>query len=222
MGKFSSVAAAYVHFFYGPFIFKEPNFHECSPALSSFIVVFAASCVLWSLPLYPSRLRKLFWPCNWMVQYLTALYLLEFAIGKVWVPLETAVINLPVAMASFLENYLGCQDSCGFLKSRGAGVFCSYSLSALILLATLHSTRIINLRLLSDGITPFMWDITRRVKRCFRKVSDSCGIPALKKASKRRKVDFCDTDTDDIYELDPSDALETTDVRDCYPHYHFQ
>ena len=74
--------------------------------------------------------------------------------GCFWFPLEAAALALLPKMATTLEDGLlffeiGCNFPCDLLKKEGTGMFVSYLLSFLILVAALHATRVINLTLLS-------------------------------------------------------------------------
>ena len=68
MGKFGAVFVATIQYAVGLYIFKKPDLTGCGPLLSSMVVLLAVFLVLWSLPLYPSRLRKLVWMGNCLAQ----------------------------------------------------------------------------------------------------------------------------------------------------------
>jgi hypothetical protein len=88
------------------------------------------------------------------LQYLIAVFLIEYIMGCFWFPLEAAVLALLPKTASLVEQFFAhhdivCHLPCDFLKREGTGMFISYFLSFLILLAAMHATRIINLKLLA-------------------------------------------------------------------------
>ncbi|XP_068905770.1 uncharacterized protein Ttc19 isoform X2 [Tenebrio molitor] len=217
MGKFCSVLVASLQYLFTIYVFKKPDLTGCGPLISSLTVLLAVSLILWSLPLYPRRLRKLMTGGNCLAQYLIAVFLIEYIMGCFWFPLEAAVLALLPKTASIVEQFFAhhdivCHLPCDFLKREGTGMFISYFLSFLILLAAMHATRIINLKLLASGITPFIHDVTRRLQRFSKSLPFNIGFPKLNK-KRSRKRDYCTTDEDFETELD---ALPDEDYQYAY------
>jgi hypothetical protein len=70
MGKFCSVLVASLQYLFTIYVFKKPDLTGCGPLISSLTVLLAVSLILWSLPLYPRRLRKLMTGGNCLAQVL--------------------------------------------------------------------------------------------------------------------------------------------------------
>ncbi|XP_044268770.1 uncharacterized protein LOC123013954 [Tribolium madens] len=199
MAKFWSVFLAALQYTFSIYVFKKPDLTGCGPLISSLAVLLALSLVLWSLPLYPRRLRKLVSFANLFAQYLIAVFLIEYIMGCFWFPLETAILAFLPKLASTLEEILmrvdmRCNFPCDVLKMEGTGMFTSYLMSFLILVAALHATRMINLQLLSCGIRPFATDVTRRIQKFSKNLplTSRMRIPRLRP----RRSETCTSDED--------------------------
>lgn len=59
MGKFWPVLIATLQYTLSIYVFKKPDLSGCGPLVSSLFVLMALCVLLWNLPLYPRRLRRL-------------------------------------------------------------------------------------------------------------------------------------------------------------------
>uniref|UniRef100_A0AAR5Q1L9 TMC domain-containing protein n=1 Tax=Dendroctonus ponderosae TaxID=77166 RepID=A0AAR5Q1L9_DENPD len=169
-------------------IFREPMKVGNGPLIALYIFIFTTFILLWSIRLYPRNLRKLgkFQP---IIEFFTAEFLMEDLIIDFWFPLEAFFLELLPAIAQNIDDWVSggwsAEVITDFLKSEASGFYASYTLALFFFLATLHSSRVIDLRTLTqDGPRRFCREICFKTKTGIRRILRKFGF------RKKRKVNI--------------------------------
>ncbi|KAJ8921109.1 hypothetical protein NQ315_015907 [Exocentrus adspersus] len=165
MGQLVPVLVAYLLLCFGIQYFREPREVGNGPLVSSYIFMFAAFLLLWDIRLYPKSLRRLGIISQAIVEFLIASFLFENIMVDFWFPLEVVVLASPAKLADGLEEMLqtgdwSCDGVCEFLRDETTSFAVSYILSIFFVLAVLHSTRAIDLRLLESRLAHKLLDVS--------------------------------------------------------------
>lgn len=105
---------------------------------------------------------------------LVAAFIAEGMTVDFWLPLEAAAMENVPKLADLIDDMLSnddwkCDVLCNTLRNTTTRYVVSYSLSIFFLMAVLHATRIIDLRVLDEGFGYFINDIGFKFKRFVKK-----------------------------------------------------
>lgn len=152
-------------------IFKEPKAPCTGPFLSTVLFMLAEFFLLTNCPLYPNCLRKL-WGCGRIfIQFVITEYLFEFILIEVWFPMEDATTSFMTSLIDSVEQTEGLEilkPVMEMLKCESSAIVASYFLSTFCLIAVLHATKLIDVRILDCGLAPFVQDVCRRLTQFFK------------------------------------------------------
>ncbi|KAL3282042.1 hypothetical protein HHI36_005244 [Cryptolaemus montrouzieri] len=151
----------------GVHIFKEPKATYTGPYLSCFIFMLAVFVLLTHLDVYPCYFRKMWWCGDLIVQFLFAQLMYEYLLADFWFPVEEALSCLITHIVEVLDQWDQSESLKSILetlKCETTGIVCSYLLSCFFFLASLHITKVIDVRILDCGFCPFAQDIYERAE----------------------------------------------------------
>ncbi|KAK4880228.1 hypothetical protein RN001_008374 [Aquatica leii] len=209
MGKLTPVLAACALNSSGVYIFRTPANLECFPYSAYLMFLASVFYLLWNVPLnpYPSCFRDLAHPASLVLESLVATLLIEVVMTDFWCPLQTKFVTFVPTIPdeiNEISNFLGVDataltDCLEFLKTEEATTAASYALSSFFLVCTMHTTRVVDLRLMRCGLDVFILDITKRsqnfaksiVQMDWYKRRGGCR-PSLKCTHRRRSTSCSD------------------------------
>ncbi|CAH0557844.1 unnamed protein product [Brassicogethes aeneus] len=169
MGKFWPACVAFVITCTGTTVFREPDdTSENGPLASCYIFMFSVFLLLWDLRVYPRTLRKQWNLFQFIIEFCIAEFIMEQLLFDFWFPLEKSLIAAIPKLGEYIEKgfkKLGQDINLECFKSDKVGNYASYTLSIFFLIAVLHATRAIDLRILECGISTFFSDTYSRFKR---------------------------------------------------------
>ncbi|XP_060517256.1 uncharacterized protein LOC132696458 isoform X1 [Cylas formicarius] len=206
-------------------IFRVPRVIGNGPLMSLYIFILSLFLLLWSVRIYPRNIRKL-GRAQFFFEFLIAQFIMESLIIDFWFPLELNLLNLLFRLSEELEEMLAqgdwvCETLCDWLKGEAAGYLISYALSSSFLVASLHATRVIDMRTLRDGPTCFIRDITHKFKMNKRRLLRRLGLGGKMRVSFERSSTTCRCDNRNTsgksffsWRSNKSESLNSNDTSD--------